>query len=168
MVYQQHLDRGMLQLLLLLLAFLVVLPKQIKGSLQHPAQVCLLCLKLLLQTSKQSNHDETTHRSTGSKILRHVCVLDVTGRLGASELSPSRGLTDLASRMFNPSRQPEAGLPPKPPTSHYDIYRNLSDQACRNQETQLSLAEAPFHDAAKSGVASFAYFEPGFLTSPFR
>ena len=70
--------------------------------------------------------------------------------------------------MFNPSRRPEPGLPPKPPTSHYDIYKNLSDQACRNQETQLSLAEAPFHDAAKSGVASFAYFEPGFLTSPFR
>ena len=94
--------------------------------------------------------------------------MSVTGRLDAPQLSPSRGLTDLASRISKSSRQLEAGLPPNPPTSHYDIYKNLSDQACRNQETQLSLAEAPFRDAAKSGVASIAYFEPGFLTSPFR
>lgn len=97
--------------------------------------------------------------------LFHDCVLGVTGKPG---LSPSRGLTDLASRISYPFRQREAGLPPKPPTSHYDIYKHLSFQASSNQETQLSLAEALFCDAAKSGVASFAYFEPGFLTSPFR
>lgn len=118
--------------------------------------------------NKQAVRPLYHYSPSGMTILFRNCVLSVTGRLGAPKLTPSRGLTDLVSRISNPSRQPEAGLPPKPPTSHYDIYKNLSDQACRNQETQLSLVEAPFRDAAKSGVASIAYFEPGFLTSPFR
>lgn len=98
----------------------------------------------------------------------HICLLVVTGRTGVSDGSPSHGVNGLASMIPNQFRQPEARLPPKPPTSHYDIYRQLSVPACHNQEPQLSEAEAPFCGVAESGVASFAYFEPGFVTSPFR
>lgn len=95
-------------------------------------------------------------------------MLAVTGRTGVSDGSPSRGVTGLASMIPNHFRQPEARPLPKPPTSHYDIYRHLSVPACHNQDPQLSEAEAPFRGVAESGVASFAYFEPGFVTSPFR
>ena len=95
-------------------------------------------------------------------------MLAVTGRAGASDGSPSSGASGLASMIPNQFRHPEARLPPKPPTSHYDIYRQLSVPACHNQEPQLSEAEAPFRGVAESGVASFAYFEPGFVTSRFR
>lgn len=113
---------------------------------------------ILSNSSKQSS--EPSRRLTGR--------VATTSNSSRQSSEPSGRLTGPVSTTSNPSRQSASCRPPQHPSSHHGPDRNQTQQACPLQETQLSRAEAPFRDAAKTGVASFAYSDAGFVTFPFR
>ena len=157
----QLLSKGMLQLL-------HSLAVPLDGRVGPPH------LPLSLQVSARKQAQRAGAEGLASS---QICYIDwcdlgllcVTGTIAAQPpAAPSGGLAGLVSRVSNAARQSGSRPSSAGASLQYMFHKQQRDYAKLIQQNELILAEAPFYDVAKSGVASFAYFEPGFMTQPFR